>query len=321
MISLLLLFHIHFFIQTIMVLTIHDTRAECRAEIGRVLHRDLMQMKLWLGFAQLLILTLCDSNKANYALANQRVGDVVATYRDKCLKNRIQLDSPHAPAFCPEYILPQLIHLLARFPQLEDFGPSYEQIQYILHAFFEKLAERRQCVSFLFDMILRLKKMDDRHEPDSTDTRLIADIAFLVLKRVTETKQVGQGSYPGTIHIPFLFTEASSEHAEWDTKVYINVKDFVVIQPKDGGNRAAANYDDAPGSTKRSPKKSSSSPKKRKSDGEGSPPAKKAKTAAKPATKTATKPATKPSPKESKKRAATTPASNASKRQKKNTPK
>eukprot|EP00754_Rhynchopus_humris_P044744 Rhum_TRINITY_DN4366_c0_g1::Rhum_TRINITY_DN4366_c0_g1_i1::g.14103::m.14103/K11267/PDS5; sister chromatid cohesion protein PDS5 len=254
--------------------TLFEGSAECRNEIGRVLHRDLMSGRLCLLFAQLLAMTLVDANRANYSAAKERVSDVIKSFRTRAARHRVQLDSPQAPMLCPEYIVPSLLHLLARWSNLEDLRPSFEPIQRLLFHVFDSLTEHKQCTGFLFDMILRIKKLDDALFPESTDTRMLADIAYLVLKSVTQTKEVKTELFPGAIHLPMLFSAPhSQEHREWgEDKIFINIKDFVPVTRKDAKkvNPAALGVDDidepSPARSPRrgvSPKKSpKASPKK-----------------------------------------------------------
>ena len=255
--------------------TLFEGSAECRNEIGRVLHRDLMSGRLCLLFAQLLATTLVDANRNNYSAAKERVSDVIKSFRARAARHRVQLDSPHAPMLCPEYIVPSLLHLLARWSNLEDLRPSFEPIQRLLFHVFDSLTEHKQCTGFLFDMILRIKKLDDALFPESTDTRMLADIAYLVLKSVTQTKEVKTELFPGAIHLPMLYSRPHShEHREWgEDKIFINIKDFVPVTRKDGKkvNPAALGVEDmeiepSPARSPRrgvSPKKSpKASPKK-----------------------------------------------------------
>eukprot|EP01063_Lacrimia_lanifica_P038906 TRINITY_DN8399_c0_g1_i6.p2 TRINITY_DN8399_c0_g1~~TRINITY_DN8399_c0_g1_i6.p2 ORF type:complete len:690 (+),score=252.64 TRINITY_DN8399_c0_g1_i6:367-2436(+) len=249
--------------QTIGYMTMYEHTSDARNEIGRVLHKDLMKNKLPMSFAQLLCLTLVDRSRANFAKAKARVCDVIAHFRTRCTQYTVKLDSMQAPGFCPEYILPSLIHLLSRWHFLEELGPSYDPIQRLLFIVFDKLTERKQCTGFLFDLLSRLKGCDDAQTPESTNTRLIVDICFVVLKSATNTKEVKFEPFPGVIHIPTLFVPPEKSNAKLRDPLYIDVGGkFVAITKRNDRNNnpmGLAEDDEEASPTRGSPKKKSPS--------------------------------------------------------------
>ena len=241
--------------------------SEARNEIGRILHKDIMRNKLGMQFAQLVILTLLDSSKSNFTHAKERVKDIISHFRNKSWQNNIRLDSREAPAVCPEYILPMLIHLLSRCNLLDEYVPSFEPIQRVLFIFFDTMTERRPCAPFLFDLMGRLKYYDDALQPGNTNVRLICDIGMMVLKTVTNTKEVKQEPFPGTVHIPRLFKECEDRAA--GNKVYIDLKKFIPIKKEEVARSSMSIHTDE--DLSKSPKKSPRKKVKRSKTPERSP--------------------------------------------------
>eukprot|EP01065_Artemidia_motanka_P040724 TRINITY_DN5152_c0_g1_i1.p1 TRINITY_DN5152_c0_g1~~TRINITY_DN5152_c0_g1_i1.p1 ORF type:complete len:1289 (+),score=529.47 TRINITY_DN5152_c0_g1_i1:94-3867(+) len=243
---------------------------EAKDEVGRKLVKALRQEQLKLQFAQLLVPLLHTRSKGGFQRARERLSQVIALARRRCAETGQKLDSAGAHRVCPEYILPPLVHLLSRWPDLAERRPSFEPLQKVLFVFFDEMTTGSDCAHCLFDFLRRIKLYDDAHLPKSTNTRLICDIAFRVLCSVTDAKEVKVRPFPGRFLMPKCFKDQSDPaRAE---RNYLDEKRFVPLR-RDQLTRAVAAVgaggDDSP--AKRA---ASASPKKQ-------PPAKVKRTGAK----------------------------------------
>eukprot|EP01062_Namystynia_karyoxenos_P056534 TRINITY_DN474_c0_g1_i4.p1 TRINITY_DN474_c0_g1~~TRINITY_DN474_c0_g1_i4.p1 ORF type:complete len:1268 (+),score=475.99 TRINITY_DN474_c0_g1_i4:86-3889(+) len=229
---------------------------ECREEVARKLTKALLQDELPQQFMQLLVPLLHVRSKQTFNHIKDWIARVIAHQRDRCVREGVMLDSREAPRYWPEYVIPNLLHLLARWPGLSDRSPSFEPIQKCLFVFLDALTNNSDCASFVFDFLRKIKQYDDAHAPETNGTRLMCDLAFQVLRSVTDTKEVKVRPFPGGLFLPVCYARQPSSDYSKTEATYLDESTFVPLKRDALLSRAAlAGAPEEPGSAKRSPTK------------------------------------------------------------------
>eukprot|EP01062_Namystynia_karyoxenos_P032606 TRINITY_DN24043_c0_g1_i1.p1 TRINITY_DN24043_c0_g1~~TRINITY_DN24043_c0_g1_i1.p1 ORF type:complete len:1409 (+),score=403.65 TRINITY_DN24043_c0_g1_i1:87-4313(+) len=203
---------------TIAFFSMLQESAAARAEIGRKLLGGLLRQgeRLPMSFAAVLCVLICDSNSANYARAVRRVRGAVAWYRKSGGEPKA-LSSARAPAVCPEYITPHLVHLCARWPRLAELRPSYAPLQRVFYLLFSALLEGdggAASAHFLANMLHTLRGCTDAAEAETSSMRIVASAASLVLDQVVSEIKVLRGGGAPRGQVPVLLPKDFEQRPE-----------------------------------------------------------------------------------------------------------
>eukprot|EP00997_Jenningsia_sp_PLL12_P009522 NODE_64_length_2772_cov_68.306647_g60_i0.p1 GENE.NODE_64_length_2772_cov_68.306647_g60_i0~~NODE_64_length_2772_cov_68.306647_g60_i0.p1 ORF type:complete len:359 (-),score=94.32 NODE_64_length_2772_cov_68.306647_g60_i0:194-1270(-) len=207
-------------LRLLMVANLLEGSEDARENMRNVLYKNLMSRRVPMKYAPLLIVNVVDSSKRNAAQAREQVGQLVEQLRDHMcaierLGNPVTLSDPKSVLLCPEYILPDLVYILAHYPSFEDYHPNYEPIQMCLYVYFEAVTKDTDNTSFLYTLLQTLKRHDDALQPKNKSTKLLCDIAFeIVHNEYGKTKTVSGKPFPGSIMVPKLFTSSSSSRKD-----------------------------------------------------------------------------------------------------------
>lgn len=108
----------------------NDPNEKVRLEFAKALQKGLCNFSLNLKFASILLLAVGDPLQENALHARNYITVVIKVYRTYLSSHKdISLTSISAPKVYPEYILPYLIYLLSKHPNLEKESPQFFAFQ------------------------------------------------------------------------------------------------------------------------------------------------------------------------------------------------
>ncbi|KAL0479762.1 hypothetical protein AKO1_000736, partial [Acrasis kona] len=177
-----------------------------RRSSSRSLFEALKQMKLTIRFASILLLGVCDSNQDHAQLVKKYSCAIIQHFRALISKTTsLDLDSKMSYETYPEYMLPYVIFLIAHDSNYQNESPSFLNYQKILFTYFDAITKNTDNMSFMYQLINKMKQRTDALDADSTRHLVICDMAAAVLHRCTEGKSYDTKPYPGRMFIPGFF--------------------------------------------------------------------------------------------------------------------
>ncbi|KAJ4463029.1 putative Sister chromatid cohesion protein PDS5 B-B [Paratrimastix pyriformis] len=101
----------------------------------------------------------------------------------------------------PEFVLPQLVHLLAHHPNLPD-GPHYVLAERYLLFYLEAVTQHQDNISLLKQLLTAIRQCDDAQDPSSNAIHQLADLANRIIHFKSEAKRWNFRPHPGEIVLP-----------------------------------------------------------------------------------------------------------------------
>lgn len=150
--------------------TILDDYTQVRKALISNLGSGLRSMALPIKFGAILALGIGDEER-DIAVSSKRVFEQWVKLLDHYRSQRnIQLSQDDSWKFCPEYVLPHLIHLLAHYPKWEEEQNQFPTFQRILFGYFDVIIDVNGSgvFPFFYKLLPLLKQRKDREDPSSS---------------------------------------------------------------------------------------------------------------------------------------------------------
>lgn len=170
--------------------------------------------------AVLFLFALQAGNKQEYQELQRTVQGVsVYLQHKKSTNEQITLSSVQAMGCYMEHALPFLVLFLSRHPMYVSQEEKYQFVAYqrVWHLFFEELLRQgTECVSFLMDLLTRIKHSKDVFQDETEEenrSRVLAELGIAVFQQQLAKCNFQASSlerYPGSILLPNFFIPSAS---------------------------------------------------------------------------------------------------------------
>jgi hypothetical protein len=200
-------------------------RNEVQKRMGNHIQKGRADMRM---FGLLCCTGLAETSRLTYNAARmvvQATGDKLRAMQAHTPS--VSLSDQRALKLFPEYSIPFMVQVLAHHKFFADEAKTnFIGYQRAFHLLFDELLRTgTQVVSFVHDLLRKLRNMDDAASPDSENTRVICDLGLKTLTAILSQRAVGLDTikpYPGTVLLPQYFVKPADPNRFPADRVYLS---------------------------------------------------------------------------------------------------
>ena len=221
---------------TVAIFISAEENLEVRQEVQQKLAHHLLEGRGDMQFSALLFLTaIAEESRSSFATLKAHVQDVGDRLRARQQTANVTLSENRALSCYLEYSIPAIVMCMAHHAFFNsERDNSFTAFQRVWHLLFDELLRSgTQCVSFVTEVLRKLKQHDDYFAPDTNSTRVICDLAAKVLNEVLAQKSVGLDTikqFPGSVLLPQCFLKPEDPNKFPFEEVYLDSTTHITKQ-------------------------------------------------------------------------------------------